>query len=217
MKKIADDYNLPSLIKDHIINKILHGELKPGDKLIEMEYAEEFGTSRAPIREAFSLLMLEGFVQKLPRRGTIVKGYTVDEIRDLLNVRNYLEEMSIRKLSTHANSLYLDEMKQLLIEMAQKQDQPDEYAKLNYKFHYQIILASQSTVISSLYNRLGTALLSIQTMSFMEMHNIRKSLLEHNQIVQFLEEGDLQKAGKLLHDHNEAVFPRIEGHFLANK
>jgi DNA-binding GntR family transcriptional regulator len=210
MKKLADDYNLPNLIKESILNKIVQGELKPGDKLIETEYAEEYGTSRAPVREAFSLLLLDGIVQKIPRRGTVVRGYTLEEIRDLLDIRNLLEIQALGKLISKDLRAYLDKMKQLIAEMEQRQDQTEEYAKLNYDFHYQIIKASESSVIINTYDRLGAPLLSIQLFSLLDTQNIKKSLEEHKQIVHYLEEENLGKAENILSSHNKYVFTRIE-------
>ena len=48
---------------------ILHGELKPGERLMEIHLAERLGVSRTPIREAIRKLELEGLVEMIPRRG----------------------------------------------------------------------------------------------------------------------------------------------------
>jgi DNA-binding GntR family transcriptional regulator len=210
IKKLADNHSLPYLIKEEIVNKIMQGALKAGDKLTETEYAEEYGTSRGPIRDAFSLLLSDGFVQKFPRRGTVVKGYTLDEIQDLLDIRNLLEILALEKIKSKDQRAYLDKMNLLIAEMEQKQDQTREYAKLNYEFHYQIIIASESSVIINAYDRLGAPLLSIQSFSLLDTQNINKSLEEHKQIVHYLEEKNIEKAENILSSHNKYVFTRIE-------
>lgn len=201
---------LSNLIKERIVEDLVLGKIKSGEKLVEAKYAEEFGTSRAPIREAFYLLTLEGFVQKIPRKGTVVKGYTPAEIRDLLEIRNYLEELALQRLFEKDSSKLTARMETIIGKMEQAGHDVKEYAALNYDFHFQMILASESDVIKSIYERLGTPLRSYQTVSFLEERNIKKSLEEHKRIVQLLKDGSLQEASRLLAKHNKDVFTRIE-------
>jgi DNA-binding GntR family transcriptional regulator len=201
---------LSNLIKERIVEEIILGKIKSGEKLVEMKYAEEFGTSRAPIREAFYLLSQEGFVQKIPRKGTVVKGFTSEEIKDLLEIRNFLEDLALQKLQHAAISHLFERMEQIIQAMEQPEIAAKEYARLNYEFHYQLILASKSDVIMNAYSRLGTPLLSLQTMSFEAQEHIKKSLEEHKRIAQFFREGAMDEARKLLAKHNTDVFTRIE-------
>jgi DNA-binding GntR family transcriptional regulator len=213
-RKMIDNNALSNLIKQSIIEDIIVGRVQPGEKLVEAKYAEEFGTSRAPIREAFYLLTLEGYVQKIPRKGTVVKGFTIEEIRDVLEIRSFLEELALDRISRENMDACLANMTEIVRQMEQNRAEQKEYARLNYQFHYQMIAASGSDVLKNSYIRLGTPLLSLQTMSFMAEEHINKSLSEHKQIIQYLREGELEAAKKLLVAHNKAVFPRIEKHFV---
>jgi DNA-binding GntR family transcriptional regulator len=214
-KRTIANSALSNLIKKSITEDIILGRIRPGEKLIETKYAEEFGTSRAPIREAFYLLTLEGFVQKIPRKGTVVRGFTIEEIEDLLGLRCYLEGLALDKIACKRRNIHqgLKYMDQLITEMEKSQRESRNYANLNYEFHYQLILASESEVIHSMYERLGAPLLSVQTMAFMEEQNIKKSLTEHKELVGYLRQGQMEEAKRLLDSHNNAVFPRIEKYF----
>lgn len=109
---------LSNLIAEHIAEQIITGELKPGQKLIENDYAAEYGTSRAPVREAFYLLTIEGLVERIPRKGTVVKGYTEEEIYDLLEIRILLESLAMKRIMKHGiDSSVMEEMEQILHEM----------------------------------------------------------------------------------------------------
>lgn len=204
------NHALSNLIKERITEDILFGNIRPGEKLIETQYAEKLGTSRAPIREAFYLLELEGLVKKIPRRGTVVKGFTTEEMKDLLEIRNFLEEQALKKLGNPANSDYLARMERLLGEMEENRGDRNTYARLNYEFHFQLILASKSDVLKNFYARLGTPLLLLQSMSFLDEKSIEKSLAEHKQLVAHVKEQELDKALMLLRSHNQDVFSRIE-------
>ncbi|WP_134702439.1 GntR family transcriptional regulator [Ammoniphilus sp. YIM 78166] len=206
-KKHIDNNALSNLIKQSITEDIILGKIQPGEKLIETKYAEEFGTSRAPIREAFYLLTLEGFAQKIPRKGTVVRGYTAEEIKDLLEIRIFLENLAVEKLEGKDITSYLERMREIMSQMEGQVG--SDYTKLNYEFHYQLILACESEVIKNMYSRLGTPLLSVQTMAFIEEQDIRRSLAEHREIVQLLQDDRIQEAKALLDAHNRTVFPRI--------
>ena len=72
---------------------ILKGELKPGERLMEIALAERLGVSRTPIREAMRKLELEGLVVMIPRRGAQVANITEKDLNDVLEVRIVLENM----------------------------------------------------------------------------------------------------------------------------
>ena len=76
---------------------ILKGELKPGERLMEIALAEKLGVSRTPIREAMRKLELEGLVVMVPRRGAQVANITEKDLNDVLEVRITLENMAIEK------------------------------------------------------------------------------------------------------------------------
>lgn len=74
---------------------ILTGELKPGDRLMEIHLANQLGVSRTPIREAIRKLELEGLVTVIPRRGAEVAKITTKNLRDVLEVRRNLEGFAV--------------------------------------------------------------------------------------------------------------------------
>ena len=76
---------------------ILKGELKPGERLMEIALAQKLGVSRTPIREALRKLELEGLVVMIPRRGAQVANITEKDLNDVLEVRVALESMAIQK------------------------------------------------------------------------------------------------------------------------
>ena len=70
---------------------ILTGELKPGERLMEIQLATRLGVSRTPIREAIRKLELESLVTMLPRRGAIVAEINEKGLKDVLEVRRALD------------------------------------------------------------------------------------------------------------------------------
>lgn len=74
---------------------ILTGQLKPGERLMEVHLADKLGVSRTPIREAIRKLELEGLVIMIPRRGAEVARITEKSLRDVLEVRRALDALSV--------------------------------------------------------------------------------------------------------------------------
>ena len=76
---------------------ILRGELKPGERLMEIRLANQLGVSRTPIREAIRMLELDGLVIMVPRKGAQVAQITEKDLNDVLEVRLGLEELAVKQ------------------------------------------------------------------------------------------------------------------------
>ena len=100
---IIDHKPLPDKIAEYIRNQIIQGKLKPGEKILEAQLADDLNISRTPIREAIRLLECEGFVELLPRRGAIVKEFSEKDLQDTVEVKACLEtlvaELIIEKIN----------------------------------------------------------------------------------------------------------------------
>jgi DNA-binding GntR family transcriptional regulator len=202
--------SLSKEIAQRIAEKIISGELKPGEKLIEQSYAEEYGTSRSPVREAIFLLTVEGLVERFPRKCAVVKAYSEAEIYDLLEMRIFLESLAMKRiLSSGVNAELLAEMEKILKEMEKEKD-IHHYTELNHTFHMFLIEMSQSDVIKNGYIRLKLPLLTVQGISFANEGNIQKSIQEHKQIIQLLKNDALSEASEMLNQHNRDVITSIQ-------
>jgi DNA-binding GntR family transcriptional regulator len=90
-------------IVDEVRARIVRGELEPGLKIRQQEFAEVLGVSRTPLREAFQRLEADGWVQLEARRGAKVRPLTVDEAEEIFTMRVVLETAAAR-LSAHTHS-----------------------------------------------------------------------------------------------------------------
>ena len=112
MNVTIDEY-LP--LRDVVFNTlrqaILRGELKPGERLMEIQLATKLGVSRTPVREAIRKLELEGLVLMIPRKGAEVADIVEKGLRDVLEVRKALEELSVRLACDRITKKEIDELK----------------------------------------------------------------------------------------------------------
>lgn len=197
--------SLSKMIAKDITTQIITGELNPGDKLVEKEYADLYGTSRAPVREAVYLLTTEGLLERIPRRGAVVKEYTNDDIFDLLEIRNMLELMAVKRIMLHGSDQKILREMQENINKMKMETAIYSYTKLNHSFHMCIIKMSRSNSIIETYLRLGWPLLRIQNLSFSQEGNIKKSIAEHEKIYDLITEQKMDELEELLSQHNDYV------------
>ena len=99
-------------VKEVLLERILRGELRPGDRLVETRIAQELGTSQAPVREALRDLELVNLVESEPFRGSRVRGVTDEDLLQIFPVRAVLEELAAkeatRRLRGDASTLYAE-------------------------------------------------------------------------------------------------------------
>jgi len=90
-------------IKDILLERILRGELEPGERLVETRLARELGTSQAPVREALRDLQLLRLVESEPFRGARVRAVDDADLLPVFPVRMALEELAAREAARNAN------------------------------------------------------------------------------------------------------------------
>ncbi len=93
--KMDEFLPLRDVVFNTLRQAILTGELKPGERLMEIHLAERLGVSRTPIREAIRKLELEGLVTMIPRRGAEVAQITEKSMNDVLEVRRAVDALCV--------------------------------------------------------------------------------------------------------------------------
>ena len=91
-----------------LAERIISGALAPGEKLRQDAIAEEFGASHVPVREAFRRLEAQGLVASKPRRGVRVAGFSLEEVREVAEMRAALEVLALRNAAPHLTRAILD-------------------------------------------------------------------------------------------------------------
>ncbi|MBN9334632.1 GntR family transcriptional regulator [Devosia sp.] len=126
-------------ISKTLASRIIAGEIEPGTKLRQDHLAEEFGASHVPVREAFRLLESQGLVVSEPRRGVRVAGFSLDEVREVAEMRAALETLALRNAVPHLTRAILDQAEEANKAGDRAQD-VQTWEEANRAFH-RIILA----------------------------------------------------------------------------
>jgi DNA-binding GntR family transcriptional regulator len=141
------DLFAPSLVEAttrKLRDEILSGTLEPGTRLIEEQICQRFSISRAPLREALRLLVQQGLVEHLPRRGARVTVWSEEDIRQLFEIRAVLERYAVTTalpLSAAPGVDPLAEVRDRLDQMRLAESAADELARddAHRAFHAAIV------------------------------------------------------------------------------
>ncbi len=144
-----------------ILNQILNGEIKPGDRIREDLIAEQMGTSRTPVREAVNQLSQNGFITYLKRKGLYCVELSKKELLNLLDLRMALEDLSYRRCAELATE---EDISQLYtyIDTFQSYDMEkriQQHNQCDIKFHLLTAEITQSPRLIKYINEIETILL----------------------------------------------------------
>jgi DNA-binding GntR family transcriptional regulator len=142
-----NDYKpLRDVIFNTIREAIIVGELKPGERLMEVQLAEKMGVSRTPVREAIRKLELEGLVEMLPRKGAHVADLSVKDIMNVLEVRSTLDGLASTLSAERITDEELKELRHVQQQFANyvEKDNLQGIIKKDVEFHDIIYRSSRN-------------------------------------------------------------------------
>ena len=199
-----DEY-LP--LRDVVFNTlreaILRGELKPGERLMEIQLANKLGESRTPIREAIRKLELEGLVLMIPRKGAEVAQITEKSLRDVLEVRRALENLAVQLACLRMSPQTLADLKAAAraFEEILGGEDVTAVAEADVAFHDVIYMATDNQRLISLLNNLREQMYRYRV-EYLKKKECHKQLLwEHQEIIRAIEAGEIDVATKITEQH----------------
>lgn len=122
-----------------LADRIISGALEPGSRLGQDHVAEEFGASHVPVREAFRLLESQGLVASEPRRGVRVAGFSLEEVREVAEMRSALEVLALRNAAPHLTKAILDQAEEAN-RAADRARDVQTWEEANRSFHRTILV-----------------------------------------------------------------------------
>jgi DNA-binding GntR family transcriptional regulator len=183
---------------------LIEDKLLPGEALLESDLAARLQISRTPIREALSQLAQEGLVEIIPRRGAFVARITLEDIRELFEIREALEGIAARLAATKAEQPKLEEIEGLF-RSAEKQNNQKKRLELfeeaGNRMHEYIIRASDNRRIGRIIDTNRTLLRKEQHISASIPGEIENSIKEHKAILKALKGRDAHLAEELMRKH----------------
>ncbi|HBE77022.1 MAG TPA: GntR family transcriptional regulator [Firmicutes bacterium] len=201
-----DNYKpLRELVFESLREAIISGTLGAGDRLMEIQLAEEMGVSRTPVREAIRKLELEGLVVMIPRKGAYVAGISVKDIADVFEIRCALEGLAAELASERATDEELETMERYLIKISEDIDLGDlaKVVETDTDFHTLLYKLSRNSRLTQIISNLREQIQRFRTTSLSFPGRMKIALEEHRKIVEAISSRDGELARKLAEEHIE--------------
>lgn len=195
-------------LKEALLRRILGGHYDPGERLVELRIAQEFGTSQGPVREALRDLEATGLVTGIPRRGTYVCEVMGEGLREIYTVRGALEEQATRAATAHgACDIALLQREVDLMREAALADDTHGVIEHSVKFHRAIMEAAGNRLLLNIWQSLQIETRTTITMlaEGLDMVEIAES---HQPIVDVIATGDAEVAARVAREHQD-YFERL--------
>lgn len=182
---------------------ILRGDLKPGERLMELQLASKLGVSRTPIREAIRMLEQEGLTVTVPRRGAEVAKMTLKGMEDVLEIRQALDELAVQLACVRITDEQLEELKERKteFEISLKSADVTRIAEADVHFHDVIYDATGNPKLVSLLNNLREQIYRYRVEYIKDADNHPILIEEHEAICEALVRRDEEAARVSIRKH----------------
>ena len=201
-----DSYQpLREVVCETLRDAVRRGILQPGERLMEIQLAEDLGVSRTPVREAIRKLEMEGYVIMMPRRGTYVADLSIRDINEVFEIRTSLESLASGLAAERINEDELEKLQRLLVEIGAyiKSGDMDSIVRTDTEFHDLLYQASRNSRLVGIISNLREQLTRFRTTSMSFPGRLKATLEEHRKIVEAIAQGDEKAARKAAEHHME--------------
>jgi DNA-binding FadR family transcriptional regulator len=215
-------------IYSQILSEIQSGSFKIGDKLpAERELCEQFGVSRAPIRQALSALELNGIIYSRQGEGVYVKNTQVTPDRsqsaiffnsispeDIVEVRMNIEPLIVKFAAQRATNEDIEELRRTIEEM-EKETQAGVYVpETDEKLHYGIAKASHNDLFINMMAAINNAMKQQEMWKFIRDRTVTRpdyrdvNFKEHQLIIKAIEAHNEKEAVEIMTNHMQNLYDR---------
>lgn len=206
LKLSFDEYiPLRDIVFKTLREAIITGDLKPGERLMEIKLANELGVSRTPVREAIRKLELEGLVIMTARKGAEVAPINEKDLREVLEIRRSLESLACELACKNIKDSDIKKMKSINgeINSAIEAGDIELITQKDVEFHEVICVATDNQRLIQTLHQLKEHIFRYRFEYIKEMKNKKAIVAEHNKIIDAIEAKNIDKACKEIESHIE--------------
>lgn len=195
-KNMSED--LVALIKQ----KIIDGELNPGDRIVEMKLAREFGISQSPVRESIRHLSGEGIITIVPNKGPVVNKLEGRDISEVYSLRSSLEGLAIHLTTQHAADEEIRELADFYDNMGARlnDDSVPSLLKDSLFLHQSIIRLSNHTRLIKVYESISFQIELVNRILGMAATK-QKEYDDHRELIEAMLKRDPAHAEQVMRKH----------------
>ncbi len=190
-----------SRIYESLKNRIVRCELPPGETIYEDRVAEEFGTSRTPVREALIKLRNDGLVSILPRKGTFVSHITVQDVYEIYQIRKLVEPGVGITVKDEVEPGRLREFRDVFNRMSSEQELLRDWFRFDRTFHTYLVECTKNKMLLMLYERIMNHQQRISILAARQPRRLEDTANEHVAIIEALLEKDEERIREAITAH----------------
>lgn len=201
-------------VYDHLLDAIVDRTYEPGMRLKEEKIAAELGVSRTPIREAFRMLERAGWLSIHPGAGAYVRQPSMQEIREIFEVRALVEDWIVRSAAERATVADRAELERIVAAgwAAVERNDLEAMSRLNSEFHLGLAKAARNRKIQDFAQALGR---EIRWYFSAIAHEIgRVSWEEHTAMLEAVRRSDPAAASEVMAQHIRQTREAFTAHLL---
>ncbi len=194
-------------VTEALRSDVLEGKLPPGERLIEIQLADQYGVSRASVRAAIGELVKEGLVAHEANRGATVRRVPIEEAIQIAEARSLLESLIAARAATEATVAERRDLSRIVKQMreAVKADRMVKYSELNTLLHQRLREISGHTVAAELVAHLRNRSAHHDFRLALIPGRPNESLPQHAAIVTAIVAGDPKAAEEAMRSHMDSV------------
>lgn len=211
-KKPINRYSMREEVYNILFNWIMEGELRPGEKILDKELAENMGVSRTPVREAIRRLEDKGLIESSANRWTRVAEVSIKEQEMIYPIIWTLEELTIATAMEHLTRIDFKEMENANADLAQalEEDNPVKAYKADAGFHDVYIQRCQNHNLINILQDLKIKNRRVEVTYFEGYGCTKYSLDEHYHILDALKAKDLELVQSLIRTNWQGSLKRLK-------
>ena len=154
-------------VKEYLIDAIVRGDVKPGERIVETQVAQQLGVSQGPVREALRDLEIFGFVVSSPFRGTQVRQISTQDLLEIYPIRAALEGVAAHGAASRIDEPTLTKLADLIDVMrdAANKDDHRTVVEADGAFHRAIVEASGNRMLEHVWQTLRLSITTCVTHS----------------------------------------------------
>lgn len=196
---------LRDVVFNTLRNAILRGDLKPGERLMEMHLANKLGVSRTPIREAIRMLEQEGLAVTIPRKGAQVAKMTEKDLQDVLEIRDALDELAVSMACQRMTLELLLELKESMkdFEIATGSGDVRKIVEADEAFHNVIYRMADNPKLETIVNNMREQTYRYRYEYVKGNSTYNQLIDEHAKIIAGFEKKDSEYVKAIMHTHLE--------------
>lgn len=182
---------------------ILKGELKPGERLMELQLAERMGVSRTPIREAIRMLEQEGLAVTIPRKGAEVARMTEKDMEDVLEIRAALDELAVQLACDEITEEQVKNLKVAMrgFEESIRTGDVKRIAEADVAFHDAIYKATGNPKLVSILSNLREQVYRYRVEYLKDEKSYPALVKEHQELLEGILKRDKKHASLVMKNH----------------